>query len=544
MGALRKETSRWFKPWLWKRPDLSRKIPNSKESKSQKSAEKSSQQAFNMSHLFDEFETLVKKHGVEAAKVALGPQLEKQLRTFHQEFIVHPFTITDYYDVIWDAAGSFTVEDPDYPLRPDVVGRAKYGWENAIKIGAPDSTIERYRLEYEQIKKLIAEVLPTDPVLAPPLLASLAENLPVIDMTLPDGQKTTGVVGNWHALAMPPHQVHGGKDSFLNIYRVIAVPSTVKDKYSHDGWRYVIETKGYLHSLDWQTQVDTFLNLDQTDHFSPTNEMAFMMRILTLGEDWSRDRKNNLKASDPRDVLFGLGALAGDTELFARVAKADHRQAKQNQDLLTARQAILAIFVKELLATPFGRAERLQKAFGAIGNAIGWQVTVPGKEIADKYDILTKGGSADTYYRALSGALPTIGKRIMGVIPCGDFDFGGFVEHGMGKGSSGLFERLPNGELCPVKRCRQCGNTKIGLSDTSCHVCSWVPGTSVNKQWNSSASSDKKGSLSKTKVDQSNKKNIHNAQPKLSVGLGQVLSGQDHAIVDLYQASDAHTAAA
>lgn len=390
---------------------------------------------FNTQATFGEFAHLVEQEGLATAQQKIRPLLRKQLQTLVQEQTSLPLSPEFWYEIA-DVDGQKTVADPDYPSTPDVVERAKKGWQYADEQGFYDEIVERYRLEYEQMKTLIEEHILQDPLLALPTLQQLSE-LGQPQEFIIHGQKRTGYAGRYYALAMPASTVHKGGHSYFNLYRVVAVQE-------HDNWQWYVQTQGYFHQLSRKVQSEQLLSLDQPDTFTNTTEAAMMTRIIQLAAE---------RKLDPISTLLAIGKSMGDTSLADRADEAVKTSLVQRQQIEQGIEAMVQVFSLELKKSDSGQKQRLKTFFEAIANPLILGKTVPATAIVHSYQqTLAQGQDRTQYLTSLLNVIPSLVNRAGGWTICGTLSAGGFMVKGSAlklNGFGGL--KIPDGcMLCPA----------------------------------------------------------------------------------------------
>lgn len=425
---------------------------------------------FNLGNVYADFRLTVNKVGLEEAKKLFRPLLKKQLTSFAGEVKRHTITPQYLYKLNILENGRIEVIDDDYPQTPNIVDRANpYLWYGLDETAGKDALytkatfaqifIDRYLLEYEQIKSLVEKHLATDPLLSFPFIQHLAEMTQTLSLVDPNGNTIEGFTSDWYATGMPATKVHKGGGSYYNIYRIVAVPT------DDNHFNYFVQKQGYFHKLSWRRQVQKLLNLDQHDRFTPENEAEFMMRIIRLNP-----RRN---ISDPSEVLAQIGEAAGDRKIRKKIALAQESQQKLIQTIYHSQEAILDVFGYEIKQHgSIKQMKNLKYFFEAFGNAIFFDQNIdPAEVVKSYYQTLAAGKSRDAYIKALLPSLPTILQRVTGTFFCGSLSAGGL-------NASANVLNTPHGYggLDKCLTCPACG--KEGVTGSKC-TCGFGRGMSL-----------------------------------------------------------------
>lgn len=417
-------------------------------------------EVFNLGNLFAEYRETLKKLDEKEADQIFAILIRKQLAAFIQETVEQPLTTRVLYQLKKEADGGVTVNDHDYPQNPNIVKRANpriwYKLAEDADIqqlykASPFAQIflDRYLLEYEQIKLLVDNYLANDPVLSLPYLQHLSESTQPMSIQLDKGKTIEGFVSNWYAMAMPSTKVHAGKSSYFNMYRIVAVPSG-------DSFEYFVQKQGLLHKIKQKTQVKELLNLDQVKKTFPQTERDIMLKIIQLHS--SRNR------TDPQEVITEIGTQYA-RGLLRKINKAKVRQQNQINAIEGSIKAILSIFKDELKnpSTP-DQLERLKIFFEGIGNPLYFNKNVPEDVLVKKYrEILAHGKGRELFIASLVPSIPSILWRASGTVICGSFSMGGLAGNSI-NGFGGLKD------TCMT--CPGCG--RLSTNPNICDFCNFT----------------------------------------------------------------------
>lgn len=421
-------------------------------------------QLFNLGNVFLEFCETVKKHGIEEAHRLFRILLRKQLFTMIQEMVTQPLTPEFLYRLEKDERG-IVVHDDDYPTESNIISRANpYRWYNideaqgieALHRSSPLARlfIERFVLEYQQIKTLINEHLAHDPILAPGFLHHLAQTTEPQLITLENGKTIEGFVSNWYATSLPATPVHKGGGSYFNLYRIIAIPN------ESDEFDFFVQKQGLFHKVKRAIQVSKLLNIDQAVQTYPQTERDILMKIIQLSP--SRNNQTGVEV-----LLETVGKYVWN--LPKKIEKARVRQQQQETAIKDAIDAIYGVFASELDRphTP-DQFTRLKAFFEGIGNPLYFAKTknLPKEELVKQYhNTLAVGKGRDEFIKAIAGAIPTILQRVGGFAICGSLSAGGLARAGQGLQNVHAFGGLDGQDGCMT--CPSCGN-----ASTHPNVCS------------------------------------------------------------------------
>lgn len=404
-------------------------------------------QAFDLRPVYEEFAQTVKAEGILQARKWLTEILAKQLKALIQEQVTLPLSPEDEYEIVFDEYGKMIVSDPDYPQEPDIVKRAWLGLEYAESQGFYKEIVERYLLEAQQTA-LLVDTLAKDPILSLPIINKLAE------------LKNQEFVSPWYTLVMPSSAVHQGNKSYFNVYRIVA-------KVEYGQWKFVVQTQGYYNSLSWNSSAKNLLNKDQDTDFSPQTEQEMMLHIGKLPEKYNH--------YESAELLTKLGVQAGEWTLPLRIATANRRFRKQQQDIQQAVETIIEVFELEL-KKPNSQEKwgRLKIFFEAIGNPLLLNKPVPKSAIIDSVkNGLMVHGNRDKYVTGLLGSIPSLANRVGGTFICGSLSAGGLTQHVSAANVNGFGGMNVMGKdncmTCPS--CHQISNT-LG----TCSICKFKKG--------------------------------------------------------------------
>lgn len=421
---------------------------------------------FDLSFLFHDYKIAVETLGQDVADKKFETLLDQQLRTLVQEIVFQPLTPNFFYKLVKQDDGNIQVIDEAYPQNPDIVKRANpeewYKPSAALHRETPFAKLflDRFTLEYEQIKSLVNDHIAKDPLLALVTIDQLAQYTSPIQVQLEGGKTVEGYVSNWYANGMPATKVHKGGGSYFNIYRIVAVPK------EDDTVEHFIQKQGYYHKLKWKTQAEQLMNIDQVEKYIPQNEQEFMMRTILLNQ-----RRNY---ENPEDTLIEIGLEVGDKKLPKRIKKARQRQLEQEEAIRNSISGILSIFKLELdKPQTEAQKQRFKAGFEAFISALYFKKHVPNEKVVESYEnVLQKGLGRDAFVASLLNSMPSLMWEVQTWAGCGLATFGGVVQNGL-DGLGGLNFKLEKGQhICPhccgvsssLDKCSSCGFVNPRLS--------------------------------------------------------------------------------
>ncbi|MEO8581355.1 MAG: hypothetical protein ABI425_02110 [Patescibacteria group bacterium] len=407
---------------------------------------------FNLGNLFHEYQKTIASYGPRETTERFKTLLRKQLISLIQELVIQPLTPNFLYSLV-ERVDHIEVNDDDYPQKPNIVNRANpYEWYNLTEEAGTEALyamspfakpfLDRFLLEYEQIKLLVEEYLPKDPLLSLPFIQQLSETTQPITIQLADSKTIEGFVSNWYAMAMPASQVHKGGGSYFNIYRIVAVPT------ENGNFEYFLQKQGLLHKLNQKRHAHDLLNIDQLEKATPQTEREIMMRIIQLSPHRNKQTPEELFIEVTQKKI---------PNLKTQIAKARERQESQTVAIEQSIEAILKIFEHELSQpeTP-DQLVRLKDFFEGIGNPLYFAKDVPQEVLVEKYHSeLASGKGRDAFISSLSTAIPTILQRVAGSFFCGSMSAGGLIaKAGGAHGFGGI--KIDSCTTCP-----NCGSSGI-----------------------------------------------------------------------------------